>query len=312
MTAIAAVIVNYRTPELAEACAASVDVPADILVVDSASADGSVEWLRGNGLRVLERGRNEGFAAAVNDGFRHTTAPIVIVLNADAQCRPEAIGALTSQLEANPRAGIAAPRLLDRDGAAQPTAYRRFPGPITLLAELCAPVGYLFAKVPALDWYRLPPARWRHGERVAHVQGAALAIRRSAWQDTGGLDDRFFLYLEETEWQARLASRGWTVDLVPAAEVLHLGRSGQPAGAPPVAFLVSAETYLILRGTPPSVARTIIGAGVASSRLGLRMLGVLGPRGAQSRRVARDWDRLWREWQAEIKRLASATAARAT
>jgi N-acetylglucosaminyl-diphospho-decaprenol L-rhamnosyltransferase len=291
----AVVIVNYRSPDhalrtaRAAASAASVD---ELLVVDNASGDDSVRRLEREGIRVLARDRNHGFAAAANAGFAATSSPYVVLLNADAEPRQDAIDRLVQHMRVSHRVGVAAPRLVNPDGSPQPSHYRRFPGPLVLFLELSVPLGYLLMR--HLTW--LDPYRARSGAvRVAHAAGAALVIRRAAYDDAGPFDERFFLYLEETEWQERATRRGWTVEVVPDAEVVHLVRGGGTAAeAPSPHFVASAQRYLRLRGVSPRTVRIALGGGILSSRLGLRVIAILFPsRRATALRTAQAYDRLW-------------------
>lgn len=310
---VAVVIVNYRRPDHAQRCAASVAADGlDVLVVDNASGDGSVERLRALGLRVLERQNNDGFAAAVNTGIRATEAPFVLALNADTALAPDALRILVDHLRRHPEAAVVGPRLLAADGTALATAYRRFPGPLTLLGELTVPWGYLTQTWPRLDRYRMPPSAWEHSGAVAHIQGAAMAVRRAAWESSGGLDEGYFLYLEETEWQRRLAFLGWQIHVAPTAVVEHLGRSGAPSSAPSPEFLWSMERYLSHQRVPVRLTRVLITIGLTVSRLGLRVLGLLPDRGARSRARVADWDALWRVWRRQIRQAPSATGGRRT
>jgi N-acetylglucosaminyl-diphospho-decaprenol L-rhamnosyltransferase len=267
----AVVIVNYRSASLARRCAelASAEGPAEVLVVDNASQDGSVEALRAAGLQVLARPDNDGFAAGVNAGFAHTTAPYVVVLNPDCEPRSGSLRKLVTHLEQHPAAGVAAPRLLNADGSPQPSAYRRQPGLVTIATELCVPFGLLLEHIPRLDTYRLRD--WSHGSRVAHVIGAALAVRREAHAASGGLDESFFLYLEETEWQGRVRRAGFTIELVPEAEVVHLVRGGGEAAlAPSPHYVASARRYLRLRGAHPALVDAALRTSITISRLAAR------------------------------------------
>ncbi len=291
----AVVIVNYRSADLARRCAAAAaaDGPAELLVVDNASGDGSVEALRAAGLDVLARSVNAGFAAGVNAGFAATRSPVVVLLNPDTQPRPGALRALVDHLARTPRAGIAAPRLRNADGTPQPNAYRYAPGRVTLLAELCVPAGLVLERLPALDRYRVPAAAWRPGARVAHVTGAALAVRRAAYAAAGPLDEGFFLYLEETEWQERVRRAGFTIELVTDAEVTHLIRGGGEAAlAPSPHFLASTRRYLALRGYSCRSTDRALAATLAVSRLAARAWdrwpGTAPGAGAH----ARAWERL--------------------
>jgi GT2 family glycosyltransferase len=164
-----------------------------------------------------------------------------------------------------------------------------------LFAELSVPLGYLMHHVTWLDRYRAP----RGAVRVAHATGAALAIRRAAYRQAGPFDEGFFLYLEETEWQERARRFGWTVEVVPDAEVVHLVRGGGAAAAAPSPhFVWSAERYLRLRGVPPRTARAALGAGILSSRLGLRAIAAVFPsRRRAALHAARAYDGLWRAFK---------------
>jgi N-acetylglucosaminyl-diphospho-decaprenol L-rhamnosyltransferase len=272
----AVVIVNFRTPQLAKRCAAVAQEAAavgEVVVIDSASGDGSAAELRAAGLQVQEQDRNAGFAAAVNAGFRATSAPIVIVLNADAEPDPGALDRLVEHLHRNPRVAVAVPSLRFPDGEPQPNGYRRFPGLAMMFVELCAPLGYAFAHAPRLDPYRAPAAR----RCIAHAMGAALAIRRAAYDDAGPFDERFFLYLEETEWQQRVRACGWRIERVAGAGVVHHMRAGAGADAPPVQFVVSARRYLVGEGHSPRTTALVLNSAILCSRLGLRALAALRP-----------------------------------
>jgi len=290
----AVVIISYRSSDLAIRCAraaaraAAVD---ELLVVDNASGDDSVRRLEREGIRVLARDRNDGFAAAVNAGFAATSTPYVVLLNADAEPRPHAIDRLVGHLRLSPSAGVAAPRLFHADGSPQPSHYRRFPGPLLLFTELCVPLGLLMRRLPLLDPYRARPG----AVRIAHATGAALAIRREAYEDAGRFDEGFFLYFEETEWQERVARRGWTIEFVPDAEVVHLVRGGgKAADAPSPHLVMSAQRYLRLRGASPRATRVALAAGILSSRLTLRVIAALFPsKCAVAMRIARAYERLW-------------------
>jgi GT2 family glycosyltransferase len=296
----AVVIVNYRSADLVSRCLATVSTAhqAEVVVVDNASGDGSAAELAGRhpDVTLVERRSNDGFAAGVNAGFAASTAPVVAVLNPDTELRPGALERLVEYLHAAPRAGVAAPRLVYPDGSWQTSAYRRPPGLGTLFLDLCLPVGFVADRFPALDRYRIRPDRWREGAHAAHVMGAALAIRRSAYAEAGPLDEGFFLYLEETEWQERVIRAGWTVDLVPSAEVLHLVRGGgEESLAPSPHFLTSARRYLALKGYPRPVVEAAMIVAIQLSRLATRAERWVVP---DARRTggarARAYDALWR------------------
>src|SRR5438045_4871200 len=131
-TGWAAVIVNSNAGSALDACVASVlaqDPRPEVVVVDNASTDGSVDGLlRAHpGVRVVRSGGNLGYARAANLGIAATSANVVAVLNPDTVVRPGAGAALTARFAAEPDLGAAGPRLQNSDGSVYPSA-RRLPG----------------------------------------------------------------------------------------------------------------------------------------------------------------------------------------
>ncbi len=298
----ALVLVNYKTPELVEKCLETVrsgspDLRLEVLVIDNASDDGSVERLRESlaGARVIALTENRGFAAGVNAGFRDTQAELVIVLNPDTEVRMGALDALVARLREHPRAGVVAPTLEGADGEIQASGYRRFPNLLTLSLEMCVPLSYALTYAPELHPYALPPSVLVTGGPVAHVCGAAMAIRRAAYEEAGPLDEDFFMYLEETEWQRRVGERGWLIEIEPAAHVCHLVRGGgDEALAPPLYGVKSALRYVRMQGVPPILARAVLAATLLSSWITLRLIACLPSKRAMAAGQARAYRRLLR------------------
>jgi GT2 family glycosyltransferase len=294
-------IVNYRTPALVEQCVASVyanrgDVSLETVIVDNDSQDGSAERLRRSipGATVIEMPDNRGFAAGVNAGFRDTDAELVLVLNPDTELRPGALEALLDRLRDHSRAGVVAPLLEDADGQVTPSAYRRFPNLLTLSSELCVPVAYAFTHL-SLTPHAISASTLRDGGPVAHVCGAAMAIRREAYRQAGPLDERFFLYLEETEWQRRVAASGWTIEVEPAARACHLVRGGGDAAiVPPIHGVPSAVRYLRMQGVPKPVSRIVLGLAFIASWATLRLIAVIPGKRAKAAYQARAYRSLLR------------------
>lgn len=298
----AVVVVNYRTATLVERCLAAVDATAGELrleqvVVDNASGNGSAERLRANlaGRRVISMAQNRGFAAGVNAGFRHTDADIVILLNPDTEVRPGALQAMVARMREQPRAGVVAPLLENSEGRLAPNGYRHFPGLFSLAMDLCIPIGYALSHAQALHPYAMSPAALRAGRRPAWASGAALAIRRAAYAQAGPFDEGFFLYLEETEWQQRVARHGWTIEVTPAARVRHLVRGGgEESLAHSPDFVTSALRYLRLRGVPVIVSRAVLSLSLLISWTTFRLIACLPAKRTKATLQARAYHALLR------------------
>ena len=203
---------------------------AEVVVVDNASGDEIRGRLEADapGARVLVEAVNRGFGAACNRGARETSRPYILFLNSDAYVRPGAVAALVATLDADSRAAAAGPRLIGPDGRPQ-SSIRRLPTPWRIFSESA---GLAFLAGGREPFSGHAATRQDHGRAgsVPALMGAALLVRRSAFEEVGGFDEDFFLYAEETDLMARWKGRQWRVRYDPGAEVIHEGgRSGGDA-----------------------------------------------------------------------------------
>ena len=201
-----------------------------LIAVDNASRDGSAEYLRESlgESAVLRNRKNRGYAAAVNQAFAAIPGRDVLVLNPDVELSgAEQLRRLAAALEERPRAGAVAPRLLNEDGSTQSSA-RRFPSPLAMAGNSSA-AHRLGAAQRAAKRYLHPPDE-RRATRVDWLLGAAILVRREAYEDVGGWDERFFLYLEDTDFCRRLGRRGWECWYLPEVAMRHVhARASAPA-----------------------------------------------------------------------------------
>jgi GT2 family glycosyltransferase len=221
--AISIVIVSWNVRGLLRACLASlplVDPGLEVIVVDSASADGTPAMVRAEypAVRLVASVENLGYARGNNLGLEQARGRYLFVLNPDTELRPGALDALRAYMDAHPRVGVVGPQLEGPDGAPQSTR-RRFPTlglaffESTWLQRLTPP-GWL-GRYYAQDLPAGQPAA------VDWLVGAALFVRRAVWEQVGGLDEGFFMYSEELDWQRRMRTAGWEVHHLPAARVVH-------------------------------------------------------------------------------------------
>jgi GT2 family glycosyltransferase len=286
------VVVNFRSAELVISLLRSIEpeltaISHEIVVVDNDSGDGSVEGIRAARpeARIVPLPENRGFAAGVNAGFAATEAPIVFVLNPDVEVTSGAVRALVEHLNERPGVGVAAPLLFHPDGSLQRNGYRRMPNLLTLFVDFCIPVAYALERLPWLHPHVLPANRLMRGGEVAHAYGAALAVRRDAYREAGPFDEGFFLYLEETEWQGRVREKGWTIELVPSARLVHLVRGGGEAAETfSPHYVRSAYRYFGLAGRAPGAVDAVFLAASLLSRAGLALIAMVPGKGERARR----------------------------
>ncbi|HUR19987.1 MAG TPA: glycosyltransferase family 2 protein [Vicinamibacterales bacterium] len=233
------IIVNYNTWPLVAGCLAGLrdtppSLPHHICVVDNASTDSSVtllskEWADVEIVRLAE---NVGFAAANNIGIRRTSSPLILLLNSDTIVPAGSIDRLVERLEAS-GAVAAGPRLIDATLSPEVS----FGPMLSPLAEAMQGIRVKLASRKA-RWAKRYIAKHVSRERdVDWVSGACLLVRRTAAEEAGLLDERFFMYEEDVDFCASLRARGGRILFTPAAEVLHLRGSSFAATATPVSPL---------------------------------------------------------------------------
>ena len=222
------IIVNFNGGVHLQRCLASLaehppQAPAEVIVVDNASTDGSAAVVaQFPGVRLLPLTRNGGFSAGNNAGIRASSGELLLLLNNDTVVKAGALDTLIARLEAHPRAGVAGPRLVDGEGRTELS-----------FGPMISPLGELRQKVLVSLYDRgvVLATRWverntRREHFVDWVSGACLLVRRRVAEEAGLLDERFFLYTEDVDFCAAIRGRGWSVLFAPASEIVHLrGRS---------------------------------------------------------------------------------------
>jgi hypothetical protein len=229
------VIVSFNARADLEACLERLTThpprrPARIIVVDNASGDGSAAMVRDRfpGVRLLPQPRNLGFAAANNAGIRAGTAPLVLLLNSDTLVPEGALDALADELEADPPAAAAGPRLVDGSGHVE-LSFGAMISPLNELRQKALGRLHQRGTGPVRRWVERR-ARTRH--YPDWVSGACLLVWRADAEAAGLLDERFFMYTEDADFCAALRARGRRILFTPVAEVVHLrGRSAASAPA---------------------------------------------------------------------------------
>jgi GT2 family glycosyltransferase len=202
----------------------------ETIVVDQVSLDGSAGMVREEfpQAHLIHLERNIGFAGGNNLAFAAGRAPYFLLLNSDAIARPGLLAALVEFAEANPRAGLVGPQVLNLDGSLQPSC-RRFP---TFGAGLFRNtfLGRLFPNNRYTREYLMED--WDHTapRKVDWLSACCLLARREMIETVGPMDEDYFMYFEDVDWSLRAARSGWEVWYCPAAVVLHeQGRSTDKA-----------------------------------------------------------------------------------
>ncbi|MGJ3238485.1 MAG: glycosyltransferase family 2 protein [Anaerolineae bacterium] len=210
---------------------------SQVIVVDSASSDGTVDAVRAHfpQTQVIASSENLGFAGGNNHGMRalgfgqtecETLPRAVYLLNPDTLTQSGATQTLFDTLMSNSHYGLVGARLSYEDGSFQDAAFT-FPGLRQLWMEFFPTPGRLIDH-PFNGRY--PRDLYAGGVPfpVDFMLGATMMLKREVIEDTGMFDEQFFMYVEEVDWQWRIRDAGWDILCVPSAHVVHL--SGQSTG----------------------------------------------------------------------------------
>jgi N-acetylglucosaminyl-diphospho-decaprenol L-rhamnosyltransferase len=207
---VATILVAYESADVLPATLASVQAqlePGDeLVVVDNASSDDSRAVAARLGAAVVPLTANTGFAHGTGAGVRATSAPLLLLLNPDTVLRPGALAALRAQAAAEPRWGAWQALVLLPGGERINTA-----------GNVAHWLGIGWAGDCDRPVSAAPPAP----KTVSFASGAALMVRRAAWDAVGGFPDEYFMYAEDLDLSLRLRLAGWEVGVVPGAQAEH-------------------------------------------------------------------------------------------
>jgi len=209
--AMAVVVVTHQSaehlPDLVSALAGQLNGGDELVIVDNASTDGTPATARSLGERVtvIETGENLGFAAGCHVGASSTHAPLLLFLNPDSRPQPDSLQLLRRASHEHPDWGAWQAAVLLEDGRINTSG-----GVIHYLG-----IGW------AGDCERPLSVLPTQDREIAFPSGAAMVVRREAWNELGGLDREYFMYGEDLDLGLRLWLAGHRVGLVPAARVTH-------------------------------------------------------------------------------------------
>ncbi len=218
---ISFVIVNWNTKGLLLECLKSIyntaaNMNFEVWLVDNASADGSVNAVRKAypEVHIIENSKNLGFAAANNLAFTRMSGRYAVLINTDARLQHGAIKSLFDFMEDMPESAIACGQLLNEDGTKQ-NSIAPFPSLLSLITNESL-LRLLFPQ-------KYPSKRKQYSGPIAvdSCIGACMMVRKSAMDRVGFLDERYFFFLEETDWAYRMKQAGWKIYFVPQAEIVH-------------------------------------------------------------------------------------------
>ncbi|MEW2358220.1 glycosyltransferase family 2 protein [Spirillospora sp. NPDC029432] len=299
---VSVIVVTYRSTAHLEECAAALrravgGEPAELIIVDNDSGDGTADAARrlAPDARVVESGRNGGFAYGCHEGAARASGEWLVFVNPDAVPAPGSIAALVAAARADPRAGIVGGRCVAADGTTDPRSWWGRP---TRWSAFCFAtlLGSAFPGNRFLD--PESPRPWSaETRRVPVVTGGFMLVSRRAWDETGGFDRSFFMYGEDADLCLRAAGLGYRPMVTGRAVFRHeVGGSSTSTGKLVLLFTGKAT---VLRRHAGAGAVRLLAAGVLARAVLSRVLSARPERQGRPTAKGEDWRVLWsrrREW----------------
>jgi GT2 family glycosyltransferase len=219
---ISLIVVNWNAGSHLASCLTSLprNIDGQIIVVDNASTDGSEQAIADHpGVTLIRSPDNLGFGRACNLGARFANGEFLLFLNPDAAVFPNTLDAVLTYMQnpANAQVGICGVQLVDESGHVSRSC-ARFPSAAGFVA-VAVGLDRLF---PRLGHFM---AEWCHDstQDVAHVIGAFYLVRHKVFEELGGFDERFFVYLEDLDFSFRARQAGWRSVYLADVQAFHVG-----------------------------------------------------------------------------------------
>jgi GT2 family glycosyltransferase len=288
------VIVSYRCCDATRECLASLfrattGLPFEVIVLDNASADGTVEMVRSEfpAVRLVALDENVGFAAGVNRAVAEAEGEFVLLLNPDTLVHDGSVERLVEFAREHPEHGIYGGRTIDPDGSVNPGSCWGRP---TLWSLFCAAalLSTAFKGSRIFDPQSL--GRWQRDSvrEVDVVTGCLLLAPKRVWDELGGFDTRFFMYGEDVDLGLRAAARGYRPVITPDAVITHEIGVSSATRADRAVLLYQAKVELLKKHFGP--VRRPLGIALLWLGVGVRALLASGRR----RRGHVMWPETWK------------------
>ncbi len=236
---LSVVVVSWNTRQLVLNCLESLTrcqfpVPPEVILVDNASSDDTVECVRKQfpNTKIIENNANLGFARANNLGLEICTGEFIALINSDVVVSDGCLETMVNYMQQHLDIGMLGPKMILRDGTIGQSVYR-FP---TLWGWFCNAfsLNAIFKNSEKFGDFSMANFRYDRTLDVDVLTGWFWMVRKQALDKIGGLDTRFFMYGEDLDWPKRFHQGGWRVVFLSEAESIHY--CGASSGRAPTRF----------------------------------------------------------------------------
>ncbi len=227
MIDLSVIIVNYNVKEFLKNLIdsikkASQNLFIEIIVIDNASDDGSVEFIREKipEIILIANKSNEGFGKANNQGLKIAEGKFILLINPDTLVAEDTFIKMMDFFNANPQAGMAGCKILNPDGTLQLACRRSFPGPWTAFTKVTG-LSTIFPKSKLFARYNLTYLDENQTYEVDAISGSFMMLRKEVLDKVGGFDEQFFMYGEDLDLCYRIQKAGFKIYYVHSTQIIH-------------------------------------------------------------------------------------------
>ncbi len=278
------ITVNYNVKEFLQNLIHSIHKAAgsltyEIIIVDNASSDGSVDFISQKfpEVKLIANDRNLGFGKANNQGLKIAKGNYILLINPDAIVSEDTFTNMISFFENHPSVGLAGCKILNPDGTLQLACRRSFPGPWTSFCKVTG-LSNLFPNSRLFARYNLTYKDENESYEVDAISGSFMMMKREVYEKTGGFDEDYFMYGEDLDLCYRIQQAGYKVYYVHETQIIHYkGESTRRSGLDETKFFYDAMHLFVKKHLSSSllvqfILRTAIGIRKIISFLGKRKL----------------------------------------
>ena len=221
------IIINYNVKEFLQNLLhsiekASANINKEIIIVDNASDDGSVELIKQRfpSCKLISNDKNLGFGKANNQALKIATGKYFLLINPDSIVSEDTFDKMIAFFKKNSEAGLAGCKILNPDGTLQLACRRSYPGPWTSFCKVTG-LSNLFPRSKIFARYNLTYLDENKTYEVDAISGSFMMMRKEVYDKVGGFDEEFFMYGEDLDLCYRIKSAGYKVFYVHRTQVIH-------------------------------------------------------------------------------------------
>jgi GT2 family glycosyltransferase len=241
------IIINYNVKEFLQNLLNSLqkavsNINHEIIIVDNASDDGSVEFIHEKfpQIDLIANQTNVGFSKANNIALKKAKGKFILLINPDAIVSEDTLSKMIDFFKEHPDAGLVGCKILNPDGSLQLACRRSFPGPWTSFCKVTG-LSTLFPKNRLFAKYNLTYLDENSTHEVDAISGSFMMMKREVYEKVGGFDEQFFMYGEDLDFCYRIKKNGYKVYYYPGTQIIHYkGESTKRSGLDETKYFYNA------------------------------------------------------------------------